>query len=67
MEKTLEQLKDIQKEFNERLGGIYLNSKLPCCDYDLKDVKGSGPVHWNHYNKCIQCHNCGQIWVMNVF
>jgi hypothetical protein len=36
-------------------------NKLPCCNYVIK--KGPGPVFWNSYNQCIQCHNCGRIWI----
>ena len=36
--------------------------KTPCCNYTCTtDIPY--PVMWNPYNKEIQCHNCGEIYV----
>lgn len=33
-----------------------------CCGYSLSSNL-QYPVMWNEYNKVVQCHNCGHIYV----
>ena len=32
-----------------------------CCGY-LPALSETYPVHWNPYNRVVQCHNCGTVW-----
>lgn len=38
---------------------------VPCCGYKAK-LNGY-PVMWNQFNKVVQCHNCGNVWVPKQF
>jgi hypothetical protein len=35
---------------------------VPCCGYACVG-DAEYPVMWNPYNKVVQCHNCGHIYV----
>ena len=38
--------------------------KTPCCDYDTsRDEHTKSVIMWNPYNRVVQCHNCGQIYI----
>ena len=36
---------------------------VPCCDYVACVAGADYPVMWNPFNKVVQCHNCGHIYV----
>ena len=36
-------------------------SKLPCCGYIIDECE-VGPIFWNRFNNCVQCHNCGTVF-----
>ncbi len=40
-----------------------MTTNLPCCDYEVQEG-AIGPVYWNPYNKVVQCHNCGQVYIL---
>lgn len=33
-----------------------------CCNYSAP-ITIPYPVMWNEFNKVVQCHNCGHVWV----
>ena len=33
-----------------------------CCNYSAP-ITIPNPVMWNEFNKVVQCHNCGHVWV----
>lgn len=33
-----------------------------CCNYSAP-ITLPYPVMWNEFNKVVQCHNCGHVWV----
>lgn len=33
-----------------------------CCNYSAP-ITLPYPVMWNKFNKVVQCHNCGHVWV----
>jgi uncharacterized protein with PIN domain len=33
-----------------------------CCEEAIK----SNSIYWNPYNEVVQCHSCGQIYIMGV-
>lgn len=39
--------------------------KTPCCGY-VFNVGDHGPILWNPYNDIVQCHNCGQGFIMHT-
>lgn len=36
--------------------------KTQCCNYEAPEGIPY-PVMWNQFNKVVQCHNCGEIYV----
>ena len=39
---------------------------IPCCGYIACIAGADYPVMWNPYNKVVQCHNCGHIYVPEI-
>ncbi len=39
-----------------------MHYKTECCNY-RGSIRLPYPVMWNEWNKKVQCHNCGTIWI----
>ena len=44
-----------------QLETVVIPHVVPCCGY--KADPDRYPVYYNKFNKVVQCHNCGNVWI----
>jgi len=54
----------LSKQVTEEPDIGFQNYEVPCCGYKASAKKY--PVYYNPFNQCVQCHNCGHVYVPNA-